>query len=352
MSNARTEAAWCRELAQWWSYFNEEYLGGALRAPSIELFDSVADLGRWDRNRRLIGLSRSHLREDPWSEVMDTLRHEMAHQFAHEILRATDERPHGAAFQDTMRRLRVEPKAGAPAAEAITGRIAKLLSLASSANEHEAQIAMNKARELLLRYNLEPSSGAPKRYFAQQIGPLKKRHQAWEYELAAILGDFFFVRCIWVPSYDTGTLRAGTRLELYGTHTNLEMASYVHGFLSKLLERLWRGYKVVNNIPNDRDRRGYFLGLLQGFQSKLEAQDKIREQTRALVYQGDPQLEAYYRYRNPRIQRVGGTSVQQSEAFLDGVVKGQTITINKPVQSGPSAEAPKRLASGSSRGAR
>src|SRR5690606_32121113 len=152
---------WTRALALWWAYYNSEYVDEALVEPSFRLVDGMADLGRWDRDRREIRIALQHLRDDPWQEVMATLRHEMAHQFADEVLRATAEPPHGPAFREACRRLRVEPSAtargpdGAAAAandEAarLTRLVSKLLALGASPNENEAAAAMRKARELML----------------------------------------------------------------------------------------------------------------------------------------------------------------------------------------------------------
>ena len=332
---------WATELSRWWTFFNDEYVRGAMRAPSLEVKEGLGALGTWDGGKRRIAVSAEHILRDEWSEVLDTLRHEMAHQYADEVLHVRGETPHGSAFGHALHHLRVRDRSrderpGANGAQGVSAKIAKLLTLAGSPNEHEAQVAMNKARELLLKHNIEAVHEA-RPYRVIQIGPLKKRHQAWEYDLAGILGAYFFVKALWVPSYDAARCENGVRLELYGTPTNLEMAEYVYHFLTGVLERSWAAYKRSQGIRKNRDRRVYYLGLLRGFDAKLAEQDRTFAQSgsRALVIRGDARLNAYYRHLNPRTQSVSGSSLRVTAAFLDGLEDGRAISINKPVSTGP-----------------
>jgi len=75
------------------------------------------------------------------------LKHEMAHQFVHEVL-GEQEAPHGPAFRATCARLGIDQRAGGlpqPAQSAdqrrLLERVHKLLALAQSDNQHEAEAA-------------------------------------------------------------------------------------------------------------------------------------------------------------------------------------------------------------------
>ena len=142
---------WGVELLSWWRYYNELYLDSALREPVFRLSRGIVALGSYDPATRTLSISEEHVSRQSWLAVMETLRHEMAHQYAHEVLGAGDERPHGEGFRRACARLRVDARASgagdevsAPAAPtpgrhgAIVERISKLLSLSSSPNEHEA----------------------------------------------------------------------------------------------------------------------------------------------------------------------------------------------------------------------
>ena len=315
-----------------------------MSAPTFRLDEASTRLGVWEREHRCIGISVSHILRDPWLGVLETLRHEMAHQFADEILKATDEAPHGPAFQRACERLRVgaaargdcDVRVRLEADRGLMSKVEKLLSLATSKNENEAQTAMNKARELMIsrRIAAPSSSRTETAYDVVQTGPLKKRHEAWEYQLASILNRFFFVETLWCDSFDAATGRSGTRLELYGTAAHLQMADYVHEYLSRLLPDLWTRYKRDHGIRSNRDRRGYFSGVLAGFRAKLTEQDSTLAERLAVVpSRSDPQLERFYRYINPRIRSVGGGLVRDSDAYRDGVDTGRSVTIQRPLES-------------------
>ena len=339
------EAAWARKLLAWWHHYNAEYLKDVLQAPVFELGESRQRLGLWDAEYRRIVISAHHVETDPWTSVMDTLRHEMAHQFAFEILGAGDEAQHGDAFRQACHRLRCEPRATSPAPgsggraaedERLLRVLKKVLSLADSPNEHEAQAAVNKARRLLLDYNLDVVAVDRERQFeSRSLGPVKARRASWELWLAMILNEFFFVEVLWTRSYDAGRDHEGTVLEVYGTVTNLEMAHFVYDYLSQLLTRLWDDYRRRRGLDGNRERMRYYAGVLQGFHGKLTQQQQAggTATSRALVWRGDVRLREYYRYHNPRVETRQSSGVAASEAFHHGVEEGRRVHLRRPLAS-------------------
>lgn len=338
--HAPTDNVWIRLLMEWWLYYNRLYLRGALRSPALALDRAGTRLGQWDGTTRTLSISARHLQSDPWLEVMETLRHEMAHQYAEEVLGAAGDRPHGEAFALACEHLAVDPRAHRAATresssdvDRVIARVQKLLSLGSSPNENEAQAALTKARELLLRHNLDPARlRSERRFGVRWLGEVKARHALWEQVLGGLLGEFFFVGVIWVQSHDVQRDRDGTVLEVMGTPENLEMASYVHGFLVGLLEPLWSRYKQRVGLHGDRERLRYYAGVVQGFRAKLRAEDRDLRRSHALVWKGDPGLAAYQSRRHPstRSRRTGtGWSSQAQE---DGRRDGRHITLRRPIR--------------------
>ena len=347
--------AWLRTLARWWKHYNREFLRDALRIPVIELSSGHERLGAWDRTHRRILISVMHVEVDPWGQVLDTLRHEMAHQFVDEILQPEGESAHGAAFAQTCERLRCQATARArqsgpgPTANGIAGDgpqeervirlVRKLLSLSQSPNENEAQAAMRKARRLLLKYNVDlVQEDGQRNYDRHLLGQVKGRHPAWELWVAMLLSDFFFVEVLWAHSYEAARDRPGTVLEIYGTRTNLAMAEYVFDFLEGLLPRLWERYRQEQDLQDNRERMRFYAGVAQGFHEKLalearlEKEREIDEDTTALVWNGDQQLQAFYHYHNPRIVTRTTGGVAATDAFHHGVAQGRRVTIHQPVE--------------------
>ena len=335
---ASLRAAWVRKLYMWWGYYNEEYLAEALQRPVIRLGGSERALGTWDGTRRTLTIAETHVARDPWPVVMETLRHEMAHQYVADVLRAEDESPHAAAFQEACQRLRCRPTAratasGLPEEDRILRVLKKVLSLAESPNAHEAEAAVQKARQLLMKYNIDLVELDRKRQFGTRcLGAVKGRRTSAELWLAALLNRFFFVEVLWVQGYDAQHDRLGTVLQIYGTSQNLDMAEYVYAYLLHLLDGLWASYRVENEIPSNRERQRYFAGVLEGFYQKLGAQEQALAQTRALVWKGDARLKAYYQYLNPRVRTRYGGGVMQTPVYRDGIAEGHRVTIHRPVE--------------------
>jgi hypothetical protein len=329
--------AWARKLGQWWAHYNEEYLGGALKAPLIRLGEGSGRLGQWEGGWRRLTISARHLEEQPWLEVMETLRHEMAHQYAEEVLGAGSESPHGPAFRQACRLLRCSPAAsqrpgeGQAEDERVLRVLKKVLSLAGSPNEHEAQAAVNKARRLLLQYNLDAVELDRARDFACRcLGPVKARHASHELWLPVILSEFFFVEVLWAPTYQPLLDREGTVLQIFGTPANLDMAEYVYAFLSGLLGPLWAAYKERRGLGGGQ-RQSYCAGVLQGVHGALREQEQRLRAERALVWRGDPRLQEYYRYLNPRVRVRRGRGVAATPAYQDGVEEGRRVRIHRPL---------------------
>src|SRR4051812_35260968 len=96
---ASLEMALVRALLSQWKHVNASYFKEALKPPTIELTTTRGVLGRWYRETRTLEISRPLILTQPWGIVVEVLKHEIAHQYAHEVLGATDETAHGPAFR-------------------------------------------------------------------------------------------------------------------------------------------------------------------------------------------------------------------------------------------------------------
>lgn len=342
---ADLHAAWNRKLYQWWHHYNEEYLASALQPPIIELSQGTGTLGHWDSQWRRIRISTHHIHRDSWGSVMDTLRHEMAHQYVDEVLAVSREGPHGPAFAQACQKLRCVPGAGDeglaageedPREARIARLMRKVLSLVDSPNEHEAQVAVSKARHLLLEYNLDlVALDCARNFGSRSLGPVKGRRLSWELWLAMILNGFFFVEVLWARTYEAATDREGTVLRIYGTRANLDMAQYVYEYLAGLLPRLWMDYRGRQGLKGNAERMRYFAGVLEGFHTKLREEDaRATSAAGALVWLGDQHLSEYFRYLNPRTETRSVAGVRVSDAFRDGVEEGKQVSIRRPLEAG------------------
>jgi len=327
-----------RELLAEYKRIDAEHFKDALEIPTLALAESRARLGAWHRETRTLEISRPLVLEQSWGAVVEVLKHEMAHQYAHEVLGATDESAHGPAFRSVCERLGIDAAAsGVPQAEGrVVATVARLLALAESSNVHEAEAAMAAAQRLMLKHNIEHTSQA---YAFRQLGKPTGRTTEAERILAMILGKHFFVEVIWVPVYRALEGKRASVLEICGSRENLAMAEYVYEFLMRTAERLWSDRENLTKTGRN-ERQRYLSGVMSGFAEKLDRQARAHEKS-GLVWIRDADLERYYRKRHPHVRHVRYAGQLRTSAYADGKEAGRKIILHKPV--GGSATARGRL---------
>jgi len=320
-----------------------------IRKPLFSLKSMTNRLGYWSGKMREICLSRDLVFNHPWDAVREVLIHEMAHQFAEEVLGAHHEPAHGATFQRACHLLRANPKASTnyrPLDERVQGgtsdpkdkimlRVKKLMALATSQNLHEAESAMAKAHALVARYNLELIVNEEKRHYVSVfLGPPSLRHPREDYHLARLLQDFYFVHGIWVSAFVLEKNKMGRVLEITGTRQNVTLAVYVHDYVTRFIDSQWSAYNKEKGLNRYR-KTDYAVGIIEGFSSKLKARQKPREKAHlkfALIRLEDPLLKKHIAHRYPNTVNVAKrASSQDDDVFRHGIDVGKKLVIAKGV---------------------
>ena len=339
--DAELSAALLRALQSEWDRLNWMLFRERMRAPVMSLVEADGFLARWVRTTRQLEVTRKLALGHPWAVVVEVLKHEMAHQYVHEHLGVLDESAHGPRFREVCEKLAIDAAATGlpevPASEAhVLDRVQKLLALAGSDNRNEAEAAMAAAQRLLLKHNLEHRMARHERGFASRsIGETSARHQEYEKRLAVVLGKHFFVQVVWLPAYMPLAGSYGSVLEATGTPANLEIAAYVHDFLSRTAESLWRAHRREQGIRGDRDRRMFMAGVMAGFGAKLDREtEKSGEQ--GLVWIEDAELVEHWRRRHPRMRTTHFGGGHKRAAYGDGRTAGEQIVLRRGVEAGAS----------------
>jgi len=320
-----------------------------LRKPLISIRDLNSKWGYWAGEQKELCLSRSLVLNHGWDSVREVLLHEIAHQYAEQVLGACNERPHGPTFQRACQRLRANPDASGyslPLRERIANetvdmndkilrRIKKLLSLAQSCNPHEAESAMMKAHALIAKYNIDLRTEDKNRnYTSVFAGKPALRHRREEYHLAHLLQDHYFVHCLWVSTYVLNKGKMGHALEISGTPQNIRIAGYVYDFVKNYIHSQWESFNHDKGLNRYR-QTDFAVGIIEGFRSKLNAKPKKissrREQT-ALVAREDPRLKAYVAYKYPHTVTLRRNVYNQDETVLNaGIKAGKKLIISKGI---------------------
>ncbi|MGE0867416.1 MAG: SprT-like domain-containing protein [Kofleriaceae bacterium] len=335
--SAELEAALLRELRRCYHWQNHVRFAGKLVPAVLALSDTARRLGQWSPHERTIELSRRLVIEQPWTEVMAVLEHEMAHQFVDEVLEVRDESAHGETFRRVCEDRGIDGRAaGSPQpSRAEPGEIArvldkirKLLALAGSPNQHEAEAAMRRAHELMLRHNIEQAD-TRREFEVRCLGTPRQRTHGVEAAIVGLISEFFFVKAIRIRTYMPREAAHAFMYEITGTRANVEMAEHVFEFLLATAERLWRDNRGDARVRDGRDRLSYQAGVVGGFREKLLLERSSLSGT-GLVWVGDPTLDEHYRRRYPRIVTTRRTS-RLNRAHLAGREAGRTVVLHKPI---------------------
>ena len=322
-----------------------------MKQPLFSLRSMHSRWGYWDGSRNEICLSRQLVHHYSWDSVREVLLHEMAHQMTDRVFGANTEKPHGPAFKKACHFLRANPKASGaspPLAERIQQdsnspvdkiirRVQKLLSLAQSHNQHEAEAAMLKAHELIEKYNLDQLEQNKHRNFVSLFaGKPALRHPREAYSLANLLLDFYFVQGLWVPAFVLEKNKMGRVLEISGTREHIQMAHYAYDFISSFINREWLHYNQTKKLTRRR-KTDFAVGIIEGFRNQLTANSKQRipkgnRSSRNIIHVSDPMLDKYFGYRYPHTVNIKKNALHQDKTVLnDGIRIGQKMILSKGI---------------------
>lgn len=146
-------------------------------------------------------------------------------------------------------------------------KVKKLMALATSSNQHEAEQAMIKSQQLLMKQNIDAQyleQETEEKIFLKRIMKQKKKDAKMS-AIAKIL-ETFFVSAIYN--------RAGgyIYLEIIGSAVNVEIAEHVAGVLDHELDRLWNhARKLHPHLSGMVAKNSFFYGIAVGYCNKIQA---------------------------------------------------------------------------------
>ena len=247
---------------------------------SIVIYESKKTIGYFDPLFRELGFHKS-LMHTSSDTLMDVIRHELAHYILH-ITSTIDTSPHGPRFQgfcqqmgwkESVYQARFCLEELTESTEKIHSdllrKIQKLLSLASSNNPHEAEAAMLKSRELLLKHHLDL------RYVQEEETillkrPIKQKKADEKFYTISRIVRTFFVETVLGKTSD-----GHIYLEIFGDPSHIEVAEYVTLFLQEELDRLWQAAQKNNpHLKGLVAKNSFFRGLALGYLEKVQSAER------------------------------------------------------------------------------
>ena len=349
-----------RELSE---VFAEQRFRG--QRPGIRVDPIMRHWGSYDALDHEILISLILIQECPWWVVVEVLKHEIAHLFVHAAF--PNAAPHGTRFKSVCDALHVADWArGATLGKTLDelrslfdwrlgsldqetekyrGRLRKLLALANSTNEHEALVAMQRARELQDQHRLEELDRSSTDLVNLEITSGKQRHAPYEGRISSILMNHYHVEVVYIRRFCAESLRYQATIDIMGNQEDVLLAEYVREFLHKSAESLWQAHRKRTGAKGLRARNSFIRGLLVGFQTKLEEQSysetperPINKAYRAIILSDQRRREHFKRQRYPRLSSRTSSARVDRNAFTDGKNEGKHLDVRTPLanhSSGP-----------------
>lgn len=357
------------------------YTGKYLKEPIFDISsNSKTKWGSWNPKSRVMTFSKKLLTNYEWGAVEHVMRHETAHQIVSEIFDMDCYGvAHGEAWAEACKIVNIEPNRTnshnfladfkGTDSSPMVDKIRKIIIHANdkASTEEEAEVFMRKAKELMLRHDIEMTSvmGTERVFVSRPFGPLMKRWATYMWSVGNLLRDHYDVKHIrtWGPN---GT----SRLELFGEPDKLDIAEYVGHALLNQAELLYEQHKKEvheakakqrqedkeNGIYHYRSRRlskrAFIEGVVSGYSAKLRKDKEITIQKveedvakeRALeegrkYNAGDRMVVPVYNHKllaemygkeYPHMRNVS-TSWSYGEGRGAGHSKGSSLTLSKGV---------------------
>lgn len=214
-------------------------------------------------------------------QLHNVIRHELAHYITF-INYGPRAQPHSSEFREFCQRMGwgeevykattcLDNGINNPDIEenGVLRKVQKLMALSTSSNQNEAEQAMIKSQQLLLKHNIESKYiGSEKEEKVTLKRIMKQKKENAKMRSIAIILETFFVNTVYSRAGDY------TYLEILGDEVNIEIAEYVAAILDSELERLWNQGKRLANLKGAVAKNSFLLGIARGYCNKIEALKK------------------------------------------------------------------------------
>ncbi len=261
---------------------------------NLVIFEGTQKLGYFDFRTYTVALNKRLMYEAKTEVIKDILRHELAHYYTY-IIHGLKE-IHGEDFKKVCQQflwgesvikassnIDIEnTKYEDLKFNRVQEKIKKLLALADSDNSHEAELAMIRANELIVEYNLEDIKNRNQNIEDEESyvdtvleGTKKNAKHGAIYE---ILRTFQVA-----PIFNLG--KGSFQLEVVGSKHNIELAKYVASFLDHTLEELYLKEKKNNPriLSGLAAKNSFMKGIGIGYTTKIETGLKNYKSSQDLI---------------------------------------------------------------------
>jgi hypothetical protein len=235
--------------------------------------------------------------------------------------------------------------------EKLLEKLKKLLNLSKSANQHEAELALEKATAMATEAGIDLAivsarqvSETEKLELIQEKIDCGKRMASLQKYASWLLKRHFNVDIVY-----SGSAYYGRTLNILGDKKDVEFAKFVNEFVQDDMQRRWDYYKKTNNL-SVKYKDTFMYNVWRGLDKKLADAKTTVEQTRFSAMNESERSNTQTRYglvvaskkqavegfthksfpnlvsRATKINLVSNSTIAQ-----DGFSVGSSMSINRPI---------------------
>ena len=307
----------------------------------IQVFEHSKIIGRFYPSTYEIHINKNLMFASDSEIIWDTLRHELAHYFTY-LLFGDQIHDHGLEFKEVCRNFGWGEKVWSAKLEQsefekakqhskkegdILRKVEKLLKLGEDQSSFEAQSAIAKANQLLVKYNLSLTTPEDAIDFAMDRVYQQKRSSGKLNAIYEILTMFYVA-----PVLNYG--KDCVYMEVSGRPENVEIAGYIANFLNVELDRLWSVARKENpKLKGITHKNSFMRGLAKAYCQKIRTTQKgegVSSNYALLKIEKELDLAKKVVYG-----RIGGKSSYYKQDNFSrniGELFGKNLNISQPLQ--------------------
>jgi hypothetical protein len=219
--------------------------------------------------------------------------------------------------------------------EAVGNKIEKLLALSNSPNEAEAESALAKAHELLIKYNLSLDDIKSDKSEVEDVTFMDGgRCRNWKLQIASHVSKLnfcFFYRNIYRKMGDR-RMTQEFKLQIVGKKHNIEatknMINYLYGTIDRMSKRL-EGKEEIASY-----KEGITETICARIKKMYYADFSDTSNCKALVVQEDADIKKYMQ-ENLKLHLSNHTAkISGKSGYYKGLADGKNVSLNKQMEQG------------------
>lgn len=220
----------------------------------------------------------------------------------------------------------------------IIERVKKLFALSSSSNEHEASLAIQRAKELMFKYNVEETDLCDVEDIIELDLTLSNRFNIYQTTLAVHVANVFSMKAIIVKT-KTGYHKIENKIRFIASTSDMAVGTYVYSYLLNIIEQKSKEYfesirysKEKWTPSNSKKIKadwsyGFVNGVSQNLK-KMQAEKEVLNpyemvQEKALVIVKNAKIDDYIKEKMGKTKTVKNKINFDKDSYMSGHSAGE-----------------------------